>query len=52
MILHIMQRNGWVKLRTNEAGELVAIIELKAAIHAESSVSKPDLKIIETAEDW
>lgn len=47
MLLHVMQRNGWVKLSTNEAGELVAVIELKAAIHAGASVSRPDLKITE-----
>jgi len=47
MLLRIMQRNGWVNLRTNEAGELEAILELKGEIHAGASVSRPDLKITE-----
>ena len=50
MLLHVMQRNGWVKLSTNEAGELVAIIELKAAIHAGVSVSEAELTITEETE--
>jgi hypothetical protein len=47
MLLRIMEKNGWVKLSTNEAGELVRIIELKATIHAETSTSKANLTITE-----
>lgn len=51
MLLHVMQRNGWVKLSTNEAGELVAIIEFNATIHAGTSTSEEELTVTKDPKD-